>query len=144
MVGSPTAYMVDSPRTNLVLMCYEKLNNNNRTLIVGPSFSGKTHLILKMLSRIPNRDFYKLTNSPPEEYINQNQGHWLGALNEYEEAIIVFFDFLTSSNSQYKDQFLIKGRHNNLDLYYLLQAFFDLSKRTVRNNSKKSFRSMKH
>ena len=144
MVGSPTAYVVDSLRTNLVLMCYEKLNKNYRTLIVGPSFSCKTHPILKMLSRIPTRDFYKLTNLPPEQYINQNQGHWLGALNEYEEAIIAFVDFLTSSNSKYKDQFLRKGRHNNLDLYYLLQAFFDLSKRTGRNNSKKLFRSMKH
>ena len=27
-------------------------NNNNRTLLVGPSFSGKTYLMLKILSRI--------------------------------------------------------------------------------------------
>ena len=37
-------------------------NNNNRTLLVGPSFSGKTYLMLKILSRIPDRDIYKSLN----------------------------------------------------------------------------------
>ena len=44
--------------------------NNNRTLLVGPSFSGKTYLMLKMLSRIPDRDNYIITKSPPEQYSN--------------------------------------------------------------------------
>ena len=43
-------------------------NNNNRTLLVGPSFSGKTHLMLKFLSRLPDRDIYTITKSPPEQY----------------------------------------------------------------------------
>ena len=42
-------------------------SNNNRTLLVGPSFSGKTYLMLKILSRIPNRDIYIITKSPPEQ-----------------------------------------------------------------------------
>ena len=44
--------------------------NNNRTLLVGPSFSGTTYLRLKNLSRIPDRDFYIITKSPPEQYTN--------------------------------------------------------------------------
>ena len=35
------------------------------------------------------------------------------------------------------DQFFIRGRHNNLDIYYLSQSYFDLPKRTIRNNSNK-------
>ena len=31
-------------------------NNNNRTLFVGPSFSGKTYLMLKFFSRMIDRD----------------------------------------------------------------------------------------
>ena len=31
-------------------------NNNNRTLLVGPSFSGKTYMMLKILSRMIDRD----------------------------------------------------------------------------------------
>ena len=41
-------------------------NNNNRTLLVGPSFSGKTYLMLKILSRISDHDIYIITKSPPE------------------------------------------------------------------------------
>ena len=44
-------------------------NNTKRILIVGPSFSGKTHLMLK---RIPNQDIYIITKSPPEQYFNSN------------------------------------------------------------------------
>ena len=37
------------------------------------------------------------------------------------------------------DQFFIRGRHNNLDIYYLPQSYFDFPKRTIRNNSNKIF-----
>ena len=47
-----------------------KFENNNRTLLVGPSFSGKTYLMLKILSRISDRDIYIITKSPPEQYTN--------------------------------------------------------------------------
>ena len=45
-------------------------NNNNRKLLAGPSFSGKTSLMLKVFSRIPNRDFCIITKPPPEKYSN--------------------------------------------------------------------------
>ena len=41
--------------------------NNNRTLLVGPCFSCKTYLMLKILSRIRNRDIYKFSKSPLEQ-----------------------------------------------------------------------------
>ena len=115
-------------------------NNNNRTLLVGPSFSGKTYLILKILSRILNRDIYIITKSPPEQYTNskikiKEISDEIKPLNEYENGIIVFNDVLGSTNSRFIDQFFIRGRHNNLDIYYLSQSYFDLPKRTIRNNS---------
>ena len=117
-------------------------NNNNRTLLVGPSFSGKTYLMLKILSRISDRDFYIFTKSPPEQYTNskikiKEISDEIRPLNEYENGIIVFDDILGSSNSRFIDQFFIRGRHNNLDIYYLSQSYFDLPKRTIRNNSNK-------
>ena len=45
-------------------------NVNNRTLLFGPSFSGKTYLMLQILSRISDRDIYIITESPPEQYSN--------------------------------------------------------------------------
>ena len=60
-----------------------KNNHNNRTLLVGPSFSGKTYLMLKTLSRMPDRDFYIITKSPPEQYTNSKiktrKWHWESA-----------------------------------------------------------------
>ena len=117
-------------------------NNNNRTLLFGPSFSGKTYLMLKILSRISDRDIYRTTKSPPEQYINskikiKEISDEIKPLNEYENGIIVFDDILGSSNSRFIDQFFIRGRHNNSDIYYLSQSYFDLPKRTIRNNSNK-------
>ena len=116
--------------------------NNNRTLLVGPSFSGKTYLMLKILSRISDRDIYIITKSPLEQYTNstikiKEISDEIKPLNEYENGITVFDDILGSSNSRFIDQFFIRGRHNNIDIYYLSQSYFDLPKRTIRNNSNK-------
>ena len=93
-------------------------NNNNRTLLVGPSFSGKAYLMLKYFSRKIDRDIYLITKSLPEQYTNSkikiNEiGVEIKPLNEYENGIIVFDDILGSSNSRFIDQFFIRGRHNN-------------------------------
>ena len=98
--------------------------------------------MLKVLSRIPNRDIYIITKSPPELYSNseieiKEISEEMKPLNEYENGIMVFDDILGSSNSRFIDQFFIRGRHNNLDIYYLSQSYFDLPKRTIRNNSNK-------
>ena len=119
-----------------------KFENNNRTLLVGPSFSGKSYLMLKILPRISDRDIYIITKSPLEQYTNskiriKEINDEIKPPNEYENGIIVFDDVLGSSNSRLIDQFFIRGRHNNLDIYYLSQSYFDLPKRTIRNNSNK-------
>ena len=119
------------------------VDQNNRTLLVGPSFSGKTYLMLKILSRIPNRDIYIITNSHPEQYSNskikvKEISDEIKPLNEYENGIIVFDDILGSSNSRFIDHFFIRGRHNNLNIYHLSQSYFDLPKRTINNNSNKN------
>ena len=117
-----------------------KFENNNRTLLVGPSFSGKTFLMIKILSRISDRDIYIINKSPPEQYTNskikiKEISDEIKPLNEYENGIIVFDDVLGSTNSRFIDRFFIRGRHNNLDIYYLSQSYFDLPKRTIRNIS---------
>ena len=104
-------------------------NKNNRTLLVGPSFPAKTYLMLKILSRIPNRDFYIITKSPLGQYYNtqikiREKGEEIRLLNEYENAIIVFDDFPGSSNVGFIDQFFIRGRHNIFYEIILTKKFF--------------------
>ena len=74
--------------------------------------------MLKTHSRIPDRNIYLITKSPPEQYTNseikiKEINDEIKPLNEYEKGIIVFDDFLGSSNSRFIDQFFIRGRHNN-------------------------------
>ena len=100
--------------------------------------------MLKILSRMIDRDIYIITKSPPEQYTNskikiKEISDEIKPLNEYEIGIIVFDDILGSSNRRFIDQFLIRGRHKNLEIYYLSQSYFDLPKRTIRNNSNKIF-----
>ena len=75
--------------------------------------------MLKSLSRITNRDFYIITKSLPERCLNskiriKEISDEIKPLSEYENGIIVFDDILGSSNSRFKDQFFIRGRHNIL------------------------------
>ena len=124
---------------------YDGVNkkNNNPSLLVGPSFSGKTNFILKILSRIPlDRAIYIITKSPLEQYPNpkikiKEKSKETKFLNKYEHDISVSGDFLGASNSKCIDQFFIRGRQNNLDIYFLSQSCFDLPKRTKRKNSNK-------
>ena len=102
----------------------ENGNNNNRTLLVSPSFSGKTYLMLRLFSRIPDRDVYIIIKSHPEQYSNSKNKikeirDEIKASKEYGKIITVFDDILGSSNTRFIDQFSIRGRHNNLDIYYL-------------------------
>ena len=115
---------------------------NNRKLLIGPTFSGKTYLLLKILSKLPDRDIHKITKSPPEPYsIYQIKikefSEEIQPLNEYENAIIVFDEILGSSNRKYMDQFFIKGRHTILDICYLSQSYFDLPKCSISENTNK-------
>ena len=96
----------------------------NGTLLVGQSFSGKTYLMLKVLSRKLDQDFCIITKHLPEQCSNskiqiKETGEEIKPLNEYEIAVLVFNDILGTSNSRSTDQFFIKGRHNTLNIYYL-------------------------
>ena len=98
--------------------------------------------MLKVFSRIPIGDVFIIIKSPPEQYSNskiifkeitdENK-----PLSEHENAIIVFDDILGSWNSGLVDHFFIGGQHNDSDIYYLLQSYSDLPKKTIRNNSNK-------
>ena len=100
--------------------------------------------MLKTFSRIPDRDIYIITKSPPEQYTNskiriKEISDEIKPLNEYENGITIFDDTLGSSISRFIGQFFIRRRHNILDISYLSQPYFDLPKRFIRNNSNQIF-----
>ena len=120
-------------------------NKCNRTFIVGPSFCGKTHLLLNKLRLIhledPEKQIGIITRSP-EQYedveLHIEQGieveETVGDLEECRGCCVVFDDML-DSNQKLIDPFFTRGRHKSCDVYYLCQSYFDAPKKTVKNNS---------
>ena len=78
-----------------------------------------------------------LQNRVPNLNSKLEIGDEIKPLSEFENATVVFDDILGSSNSRYVDQFFFRGRHNDLDIYYFSQSYFDLRKKTIRNKSNK-------
>ena len=119
-------------------------NNCNRTLIVGPSFCGKTHLLLNKLQLIRlddnTRKIHIITRSPEQynkieiEDVSVEDDLGDKSIQDFKNCCVVFDDML-DSNQKLIDPFFTRGRHNELDVYYLSQSYFDLPKRTIRNNS---------
>ena len=116
----------------------------NRTLIVGPSFCGKTHLLLNKLQLIrldnPEQKICIITRSPEQynkieiEDVSVEEDLGDKSIQDFQNCCVVFDDML-DSNQKLIVPFFTRGRHNDLDVYYLSQSYFDLSKRTIRNNS---------
>ena len=126
-------------------------NNCNRTLIVGPSFCGKTHLLLNKLQLIRlddnTRKIHIITRSPEQysntallacgievEQVKVEEDLEDKKIQDFQNCCVVFDDMLDTSQKLI-DPFFTRGRHNDLDVYYLSQSYFDLPKRTIRNNS---------
>ena len=52
------------------------------------------------------------------------------------KTVLLFFDdMLLSKQESNIDLFFTRGRHSNIDIYYISQSYFHLPKNTIRNNS---------
>ena len=126
-------------------------NNCNRTLIVGPSFCGKTHLLINKLHLIrlydKEKQIHIITRSPGQyseaalrntnteiEDISVDEDLEDRTIQDFQNCCVVFDDMLDTSQNLI-DPFFTRGRHNDLDVYYLSQSYFYLPKRTIRNYS---------
>ena len=122
-------------------------NKCNRTLIVGPSFCGNTLLLLNKFRLIrledPEKQIHIIRRSLEQYEDIDNSGasqgieveENVGDLEEYRGCCVVF-DML-DSNQKLIDPFFTRGRHKLCDVFNLSQNYFDLPKRTIRNNSNK-------
>ena len=109
--------------------------NNNRTLIIGFSNCGKTYLMNHILHQKQEPIFIitKSLNQYPK--IKAQTSDEIQPLDEYENSVVVFNDMLLSKQEGNIDLFFTRGRHNNIDIYYISQSYFHLPKNTIRNNS---------
>ena len=109
--------------------------NNNRTLIIGFSNCGKTYLMNHILSQKQEPIFIitKSLNQYPK--LKAQTSDEIEPLEHYENSTVVFDDIILSKQESNIDLFFTRGRHKNIDIYYISQSYFHLPKNTIRNNS---------
>ena len=56
-------------------------------------------------------------------------------INKYKGSVLVFDDMLGARNSSQLNEFVTRGRHEDLDVYYISPSYFALPRQSLRNNS---------
>ena len=108
----------------------ENVNNkvsefeNHRHVIIGPSNVGKTYYMLKVLEKIGNKRPIHIITRSPNQYQNYKTSNEIKPINKYKGSVVIFDDMLGAKNSSQIDKFFTRGRHEDLDVYYINQSYF--------------------
>ena len=108
--------------------------DNERTLIVGPSFSGETFLIFKN-EKVTSNIFFTTNTSSEQYYVGMVEKISIDAeiegLIDFENGILVFTDVL-DYNQKAIGPFFTRGCHMDLDVFCFSHSFFNLRIRTTK------------
>ena len=117
------------------------INNNDSTfeiranVIIGPRSVGKTYYMLKVLEKIGNKRPIHIITRSPNQYPNHKTSNEIKPIKKYKGSVVIFDDMLGAKNSSQIDEFFTRGRHEDLDIYYISQSYFALPRQSIRNNS---------
>ena len=113
-----------------------KINNNNANnpnvstyenhayVVVGPRNVGKTHYMLKKLQKIGNKIPLHIITRSPSHYPNYKTNNEIKT-NKYKGSGVILDDKLGARNSSQIDEFFTRGRHEDLDVSYISQSYFN-------------------
>ena len=110
-------------------------NENHRQVVIGPSNVGTTYYMLKVLEKIGNKKPIHIITRSPNQYPNYKTSTDIKPINKYKGSVVIFDDMLGARNSSQIDEFFTRGRHEDLDVYYISQSYFGLPRQSIRNNS---------
>ena len=116
---------------NIIVSKYE----NHRHVVIGPSNIGKTYYMLKILEKMDNKRPINIITRSPNQYPNYKTSTDIKPINKYKGSVVIFDDMLGARNSCQIDEFFTRGRHEDLDVYYISQSYFALPRQSIRNNS---------
>ena len=108
---------------------------NRANVIMGPRNVGKTYYMLKVLEKIDNQRPIHIITRSPNQYPNYKTNNEIKPINKYKGSVVIFNDMLGAKNSSQIDEFFTRGRHEDLDVYYISQSYFALPRQSIRNNS---------
>ena len=89
----------------------------------------------KYLKKIGNQRPIHITNRSPNQYPNYKTSIEIKPINKYKGSVVIFDDMLGAKNCSQIDEFFTRGRHEDLDVYYISQSYFALTRQSIRNNS---------
>ena len=87
---------------------------------------GKTYYMLKILEKIGNGRRILILTRSPNQYPNFKTSNEIEPINKYKGSIVIFDDMLSARNCSRIDEFFTRGRHKDLDVYYISQSYFAL------------------
>ena len=108
---------------------------NHRHVFIGPSNVGKTFYMLKILEEIGDKRPIHIITRSPNQYPNYKTNNEIKPINKYKGSVVIFDDVLGSKNSSQRDEFFTRGRHEDIDVYYISQSYFALPRQNIRYNS---------
>ena len=111
------------------------VNKNNRTLIIGLSNCVETYLMNCILHQKQEPIFINTKSLNQYPNINAQSSDESEPLENYENSAVVFDYLLLSNQESNIDLCFTRGRHQNIEIYYISQSYFHLPKNPFRNNS---------
>ena len=129
-IEKPKIDNVNNPNNNIVSKF-----ENHRHVIIGPSNVGETYYMLKVLEKIGDQRPIHIITRSPNQYPKYKTSNEIKPINKYKGSIVIFDDMLGARNSSQIDEFFTRGRHENLDVYYISRSYFALPRQSIRNNS---------
>ena len=119
----------------------ENVNNdvstyeNRANVVIGSRNVGRTYYMLKVLEKIGNKRPINIITRSPNQYPNYKTSKEIKPINKYRGSVVIFDDMLGAKSSSQIDEFFSRGRHEDLDVYYISQSYFGLPRQSIRNNS---------
>ena len=91
--------------------------------------------MLKVLEKRGNQRPIHIITRSLNQYPKYKTSNEIKPINIYKGSVVIFDDMLGAKNSSQIDEFFTRGRHENLDVYYISQSYFALPRQSNRNNS---------
>ena len=109
-------------------------NKNNRTVIIGFSNCGKNYLMNYILFHLREPIFMITKSLSQYPNIKAQTSDENQTIEIYGNNTVVFDDMLLTKQKSSFDLFFTRGRHQNIDIYYISQTCFHLPKNTILKN----------
>ena len=110
---------------------------NRANVVIGPRNVGKTYYMLKVLEKIGNKRPVHIITRSPNQYPYYKTSNEIKSIFKYKGSVVVFDDMLVARNCSQIDEYFTRGRHEDLDVFYISQSYFALLRQSIRNNSDK-------